>query len=259
MAGRAATLQPFKSSSFAGTRLAAKASTPARNAVPTQRLIQCRTLEPGVGLFGTKAGMTSFYKNGLSLPATVIALEDGNMVTQVKTAEKDGYNAVQVGYRACAERKITKPELGHCNKAGTPPLRQLREFKVKDVAGYEPGQQLKVEEMFNVGDMVDVAGTTIGKGFQGGIKKHGFHRGLMTHGSKSKREHGSIGMNSTPSRVFPGVKMPGQMGNVRTKITKLEVLMVDPERRAIVVKGAVPGKPGNVLEILPTKIVGVNV
>ena len=93
----------------------------------------------------------------------------------------------------------------------------------------------------------------------GGIKRHGFHRGLMTHGSKSKREHGSIGMNSTPSRVFPGVKMPGQMGNVRTKITKLEVLMVDPERRAIVVKGAVPGKPGNVLEILPTKIVGVNV
>ncbi|GAB4817009.1 hypothetical protein N2152v2_004055 [Parachlorella kessleri] len=251
-------------------------------------------MEAGVGIFGTKAGMTQiFTAEGLAVPATVIALEDGNIVTQVKTAERDGYNAVQVGYREVKEQKVTKPELGHLRKAGAPPLKHLREFKVKEVAGYEPGQQLVVEELFKVGDLVDVAGTSIGKGFQeqgwvgelgahwrleralekkfvvcevvewwtgictqGGIKRWGFARGNMTHGSKSKREHGSIGMNSTPSRVFPGLKMPGQMGNVRTKLRKLEVLLVDPEKRAIVVKGSVPGKPGNVIEIAPAKCGG---
>ncbi len=108
-----------------------------------------------------------FTAEGLAVPATVIALEAGNIVTQVKTAEKDGYNAVQVGYREVKESKVTKPVLGHCKKAGAPALKQIREFKVKDVSGYEPGQQLLVEELFKVGDLVDVAGTSIGKGFQG--------------------------------------------------------------------------------------------
>lgn len=108
-----------------------------------------------------------FTADGLAVPATVIALEEGNVVTCVKTVEKDGYAAVQVGYRACKESKITKPELGHLQKAGVAPMRKLKEFKVKDVSSYEPGQQLQVEEMFKVGDLVDVAGTTIGKGFQG--------------------------------------------------------------------------------------------
>lgn len=213
----------------------------------------------GVGLFGTKAGMTMLFKDGLAYPATVIALEEGNIVTQVKTNDKDGYDAVQVGYQVVAERKLTKPEVGHTTKAGAPPLRHLREFKVKNVDGYEPGKQLQIEEMFKVGDLIDVAGTTIGKGFQGGIKRWGFARGNMTHGSKSKREHGSFGPGTTPGRIFPGVKQAGQMGNVRTKLRKVEVLMVDAEKKAIVVKGSVPGKPGNVVEMTPAKLVGINV
>jgi large subunit ribosomal protein L3 len=213
----------------------------------------------GVGIFGTKAGMTTLYKDGLAYPATVIALEEGNIVTQVKTEETHGYAAVQVGYQVVKESKITKPELGHCSKAGAPPLRRIREFKVKDADGYEPGQALVVEDMFKEGDLIDVAGTSIGKGFQGGIKRWGFARGLMTHGSKSKREHGSIGPGSTPSRVYPGVKMPGHMGAQRVKVRKAEVLMVDAEKKAIVVKGSLPGKPGNVLEITPAKLVGKNV
>jgi len=203
--------------------------------------------------------MTTLYKDGLAYPATVIALEEGNVVTQVKTVEKDGYNAVQVGYKEVRENKLTKPEAGHCKKADAPPLRHLREFKVKELGSYEPGQALNIEEMFSVGDVVDVAGKSIGKGFQGGIKRWGFARGNMTHGSKSKREHGSIGPGSTPGRVFPGVKMPGHMGAERVKVRKSEVLLVDVEKRAIVVKGSVPGKPGNVVEITPSKIVGVNV
>ena len=203
--------------------------------------------------------MTILYKNGLAVPATVIALEEGNVVTQVKTVETDGYMAVQVGYQEVAERKLTKPENGHLKKAGVAPMRRLREFKLKDVSGFEPGQALVVDELFKAGDLVDIAGTSIGKGFQGGVKRWGFHRGLMTHGSKSKREHGSIGPGSTPGRVFPGVKMPGHMGAERVKIRKAEVLLVDVEKRAIVVKGSLPGKPGNVLEITPCKIVGVNI
>ena len=162
--------------------------------------------------------MTTLYKDGLALPATVIALEEGNLVTQVKTVETDGYQAVQVGYQEVKEKKLTKPEIGHLKKAGVTPLRRLREFKLKDVSSFETGQALEFAELFKAGDLVDVAGTSIGKGFQGGVKRWGFARGLMTHGSKSKREHGSIGPGSSPGRVFPGVKMPGQMGNERINI-----------------------------------------
>lgn len=203
--------------------------------------------------------MTTLYKDGMAVPATIIALEEGNVVTQVKTAETDGYNAVQVGYQIVKERKLTKPEAGHCKKAGTEPVRHLREFKVKDLPEYEAGQELPIEDMFQVGAPVDIAGTTIGKGFQGGIKRWNFARGNMTHGSKSKREHGTIGPGTTPGRTFPGLKMPGHMGAKRAKIRKAEILLVDVEKRAIVVKGSVPGKPGNVVEITPSKIVGVNI
>ncbi|EIE25369.1 ribosomal protein L3 [Coccomyxa subellipsoidea C-169] len=212
-----------------------------------------------MGLWATKAGMTQiFTPEGLCLPATVLALEEGNIVTQVKTEATDGYSAVQVGYRVVKERKITKPELNHLKKSGAPPMKNLREYRLKSVEGYEPGQQLNVEEVFKVGDIVDVAGTSIGKGFQGAIKRWNHHRGSMTHGSKSKRQHGSIGSSATPSRVFPGLKMAGQMGNERKTIKALEVLMIDLEKGAIVVKGSVPGKPGSVLEITPNKVVGKN-
>lgn len=288
-------MQPL-SSGLAGQRLVARAPAATRAGALARHLVQARSIEAGarpppmrcgrriaraplcapsprrpltippprpragVGIFGTKAGMTTLYDAaGNAQPATVIAIEPGNVVTQVKTAERDGYAAVQVGYREAREGRLRKPEAGHCAKAGAPPLRHLREFKVASTEGYAPGQALAFEEMFKVGDLVDVAGTSIGKGFQGGIKRFGFARGNMTHGSKSKREHGSIGPGSSPGRVYPGAKMPGLMGNARVKARKSEILLVDAERRAIVVKGSVAGKPGNVVEIAPAKIVGVNV
>lgn len=238
------------------------ATRPARSSRASSVVVQARQKEAGVGIFGTKAGMMSYFtEDGLVVPATVIALEEGNIVTGVKTAETDGYNAVQVGYKVVAERKVTKPELGHLAKAGCPPLKHLREFKLADgakVAEYTPGQALDIAAMFKEGDKVDVAGTTVGKGFQGTIKRWGHKRGLMTHGSKSHREHGSTGPGTTPGRTYPGLKMAGQMGNVRRKSRQVAVLKVDAERRALVLKGSVPGKAGGVLEIAPAKIVGVN-
>lgn len=236
--------------------------------------IVARSPEAGVGIWGTKAGMTQIFQtDGTRVPVTVISLEAGNIVTQVKTVDTDGYNAVQIGYKVAKDRDfsqdskktsrrrniLTKSEVGHCLKAGAPPLRHLREFKVKSIEGYEPGQQLKVEDTFKEGDKVDVAGTSIGKGFQGTIKKWHHHRGPMAHGSKSHRQHGSIGQSATPSRVFPGLKMARQMGNERIKIRQLAVMQVRADLNAILVKGAVPGKPGSILQIAPAKIVGVNI
>lgn len=209
-------------------------------------------------MMGTKAGMTQIFSEGLAIPASVIAFDTGNIVTQIKTDATDGYNSVQVGYRGVAERKITKPELNHLKKADAPALRTLKEFKIKNAEEYSPGQQLKVEDIFKVGELVDVAGKSIGKGFQGEVKRWHHHRGPMSHGSKSHRQHGSIGSSATPSRVFPGLKMAGHMGYDRIKVRKLKVLVIDQELNAIVVKGAIPGKEGNLVEITPTKIVGKN-
>lgn len=169
-----------------------------------------------------------FTDEGNCYGVTVIAFDEGNQVAQVKTKETDGYDAVQVAYQVAKEKKVKKPVRGHLSKFGCPPMKKIREFKLKDadvVKSYNPGQQLKVEEIFNVGDKVDVAGITIGKGFQGAIKRWHHKRGPMTHGSKSHRLHGSIGSGTAnPSRVYPGMKMAGRMGNKRTKIRKLEVL-----------------------------------
>eukprot|EP00963_Diacronema_lutheri_P002044 scaffold131_cov335-Pavlova_lutheri.AAC.31 len=178
---------------------------------------------------------------------------------QVKTMDTDGYNAVQVGYGSAKEKHLTKPELGHLEKAGLQPLRNLTEFKLDSVEDFEVGQKLNLSEIFKSGDLVDVSGTSIGKGFQGGIKRHNFKRGLMTHGSKSHREHGSTGASATPARVYPGTKLPGQMGNETVKVRKLKVVQVDDDKGCLVVKGSVPGKPGNLLRIAPAKIVGKNV
>lgn len=262
----AATMQR----AFAPSKLAFRSGAkPVRSAVsyakPSSRrcvVVEARQHAAGVGLFGTKAGMMSFFtEDGLCVPATVIALEAGNIVTMVKTDETDGYNAVQTGYKVVVERKVKKPELGHLKKAGCPPMRHLREWKLKDktkVTSYNPGQQLEITEMFKEGEFVDVAGTTIGKGFQGTIKRYGFKRGLMTHGSKSHREHGSTGAGTTPARVYPGLKMAGQMGNVRRTVKRLQILKIDSARKAIVMKGTIPGKAGAILEVSPAKIVGQN-
>ncbi|PON56659.1 Ribosomal protein [Parasponia andersonii] len=218
------------------------------------------SMEAGIGLMATKLGMMSFFQDdGKVVPVTVVGFKEGNIVTQVKTQATDGYDAVQVGYRRVRDRKLTKPELGHLEKAGAIPMRHLQEFRLQSVEGFEPNQRLQLEEMFKEGDLVDVSGTTIGKGFQGGIKRHNFKRGPMTHGSKSHRALGSIGAGTTPGRVYKGKKMPGRMGGTKRKIRKLKIVKIDKDLNVVMIKGALPGKPGNLLRITPAKIVGLNI
>ena len=180
-----------------------------------------------------KAGMTQiFTADGLAVPATLVSYKGGNVVTAVRTVETDGYAAVQVGFGECKEKALNKPELGHLKKSGAAPMRTLVEFRLKGDAppeGFEPGAAIDCSAAFAVGEMVDVAGTSIGKGFQGTIKRWNHKRGLMSHGSKSKRQHGSIGSSATPSRVLPGLRMAGRMGGERVKIRGLEVLAIEAE------------------------------
>jgi large subunit ribosomal protein L3 len=223
-------------------------------------VVRMGPLEAGVGLMGTKMGMmTVFTADGIAIPCTVVGFHEGNIVTQVKSEATDGYTAVQVGYRRVRDRKLTKPERGHLEKVGAIPMRHLQEFRVLNTEGYEPNQRLVLEDIFKDGDLIDVVGNSIGKGFAGGIKRWNFARGPMSHGSKSHRQLGSIGAGTTPGRVYPGKKMPGRLGGGRTKIRKLEIVKVDKEIRALLIKGAVPGKPGNLLRITPAKIVGKNI
>lgn len=218
------------------------------------------SMEAGIGVMGTKLGMMSYFEpDGTVVPVTVVGFREGNIVTQVKTQATDGYDAVQVGYRRVRDRKLTKPEMGHLQKAGAIPMRHLQEFRLQAVDGFEPNQRLVVDEVFKEGELVDVSGTTIGKGFQGGIKRHHFKRGPMTHGSKSHRQLGSIGAGTTPGRVYPGKKMPGRMGGTKRKIRKLKIVKIDKDLNVVMIKGAVPGKPGNLLRIAPAKIVGKNI
>lgn len=227
---------------------------------PKRTLTISMSMEAGIGVMASKLGMMSFFEpDGTVVPVTVVGFREGNIVTQVKTLATDGYDAVQVGYRRVRDKKLTKPETGHLEKAGVIPLRHLQEFRLTSVEGFEPNQKLVFDEIFKEGDLVDVAGTTIGKGFQGGIKRHNFKRGQMTHGSKSHRALGSIGAGTTPGRVYKGKKMPGRMGGTRTKIRKLRIVKVDKELNVVMIQGALPGKPGNLLRITPAKIVGVNI
>lgn len=241
------------SSSFMGARVAAPARS-VRTAAAGGLKVEAR-YDAGVGVFGNKAGMTQlFTEEGLCVPVTVIAVQAGNVVTQVKTEDTDGYNAVQVGYDQVADYKITKPEVGHCAKAGVPPMRHLEEFRLVGAPTHELGAQLNPSDIFKVDDVVDIRGTSIGKGWQGAVKKYGFSRGLMTHGSKSHRQHGSVGAGTSPGRIFPGKKMHSQMGNEAVTARKLKVMRVEDD--CIIVKGSVPGKRGNLLRIAPSKIVG---
>jgi len=243
------------SSSFMGASLAAAAPVRAARAGAAGGLMVEARYDAGVGVFGNKAGMTQlFTEDGLCVPVTVIAVQAGNVVTQVKTEDTDGYNAVQVGYSQVKDYRITKPEVGHCAKAGVAPMRHLEEFRLKATPAHTLGQQLNPTEMFKMGDTVDVRGTSIGKGWQGATKKYGFTRGPMAHGSKSHRQLGSIGAGTTPGRVYPGKKMHSQMGNVAVTLKQLKVMKV--ENDCIIVKGSVPGKRGNLLRICPAKVVG---
>lgn len=209
-----------------------------------------------VGILGTKLGMTQIFdqESGASIPVTVIQAGPCT-ITQIKQKQTDGYTAVQIGYQDVKEKALTKPELGHLSKANASPLRHLKEYRTDDVSSFELGQALSAD-IFTPGQLVDVSGKTIGRGFAGYQKRHNFRRGPMSHGSKNHRLPGSTGPGTTPGRVFPGKKMAGQYGDAKVTIRKLQVVRVDAERNLLLVRGAVPGKPGNVVSIAPANIVG---
>jgi len=205
-----------------------------------------------LGLLGNKIGMTQIFdKSGNIIPVTILKVGPC-VITQVKTTLKDGYNAIQVGYGNVAAKMLTQPQLGHLQKSNIQPLRYLKEFYVNDPSNFKVGQILNVESFFT-GQLVNVTGKSIGKGFSGLQKRHNFARGPMTHGSKNHRAPGSIGMGTSPGRVLPGKKMAGQLGNKTINIKKLKIVQVNHDENILVVKGAVPGKPGNLLSIIPTK------
>ena len=207
-----------------------------------------------IGLVGRKCGMSRvFTDDGRSIPVTLIEATP-NRVTQVKTVETDGYNAVQVSAGAKRAALITKPLAGHYAKAKVEGGRGLWEFRLEagEIGKFEVGGELKADEIFTVGQKVDVAGISKGKGFQGTIKRHHFTMGDATHGnSLSHRSPGSIGQRQTPGRVFPGKKMAGHMGNVRRSAVNLEVVKIDNDRHLIAIKGSVPGAPGGDVIIRP--------
>jgi large subunit ribosomal protein L3 len=202
------------------------------------------------GILGKKIGMTQiFTEKGLAIPVTVI--EAGPcLVVQKKTPEKDGYLAIQIGFGEKRERLFTKPLKGHFSKNGVRPLRFLRELRVENPDLYQVGQEIKAD-VFAQGEMVDVVGVSKGKGFTGGIKRHGFHRGPMAHGSKYHRGSGSLGAKG-PARVFKGRKLPGHMGSERVTVQNLEVIRVDGDRNLLAVKGAIPGPKGGLVLVKPS-------
>ncbi|MGA8262162.1 MAG: 50S ribosomal protein L3 [Arenicellales bacterium] len=207
-----------------------------------------------LGLVGKKIGMTRiFTEDGVSVPVTVLAIE-GNRVTQLRTEKRDGYRAVQITAGSRRPSRVNKPMAGHFRKAGVEPGAGLWEFRLKGTAGadFEVGSTLGVD-MFEPGQKVDVRGTTVGKGYAGVVKRHGFGGGRASHGaSLTHRSPGSTGQCQDPGRVFPGKKMAGQMGNVRRAQQGLEVVRVDPERSLLMIKGSVPGPRGGMVNVRPS-------
>ncbi|MCS7028869.1 MAG: 50S ribosomal protein L3 [Bacteroidia bacterium] len=201
------------------------------------------------GLIGRKIGMTRIFVEGKAVPCTVIELGPC-VVTQVKTIEKDGYQAFQVGFGEKKEKHTTKPLLGHFKKANTTPKRKLAEFKYYEKE-FKLGDTIRVEDVFAEGDIVDVTGTSKGKGFQGVVKRHGFSGvGMNTHGQHDRvRAPGSLGGSSFPSRVFKGLRMAGQTGNRKVKVLNLTVLKIIPEQNLIVVSGCVPGHKNSYVKV----------
>lgn len=195
-----------------------------------------------------------FDEEGNAIPVTVIQAGPC-IVTQIKTDQTDGYTAVQLAYGAVKEKALTKPELGHLTKANAAPMRHLKEYRVVSAGEFELGQALTAAQ-FEPGQLVDVSGISIGKGFAGYQKRHNFSRGPMAHGSKNHRAPGSIGAGTTPSRVYPGKRMAGRLGGEKVTTRKITVIKVDGDRNLLVVKGAVPGKAGTLLSIAPANLVG---
>lgn len=204
---------------------------------------------PVKALLGRKLGMTQVWdEDGRLVPVTVVQVEK-NVVTSVRSDETDGYQAVQIGFGAIDERKVTKPLAGHFAKAGVTPRRHLAEFRTSDANEYSLGQELAADT-FEVGSLVDVSGNTKGKGFAGVMKRHGFKGVSASHGAhRNHRKPGSIGACATPGRIFKGLRMAGRMGNVRRTILNLTVQAVDVEKGLVVLSGAIPGPKGGIVMI----------
>jgi large subunit ribosomal protein L3 len=203
-----------------------------------------------LGILGNKVGMTQIFdEKGNVIPVTIIK-SGPCVVTQIKSLINCGYNAIQIGYVQIASnhKSLTKPKLGHFNKVNLAPYRYLKEYKIENQENYEIGQKLSVD-IFKTGDFISVTGLTIGKGNAGNIKKNHFVRGAMTHGSKHHRLQGSIGAGTTPGRVIPGKKMPGRLGMEQRTISGLEIISIDTSENLLVIKGSIPGKPGNLVSI----------
>jgi large subunit ribosomal protein L3 len=208
-----------------------------------------------LGILGTKLGMTQMFDEvGKAIPVTVVQAGPCT-ITQVKTRSKEGYSAVQLAFGEVSQKALSKPELGHLAKSSAAPMRHLREYRLDDVNSFELGQQVTAD-IFSVGQVVDVVGTSIGRGFAGYQRRHNFRRGPMSHGSKNHRLPGSTGAGTTPGRVFPGKRMAGQLGNSRITVRKLTIVRVDVDRNLLLIKGAVPGKPGALISVVPANLVG---
>ena len=198
-----------------------------------------------IGLIGRKVGMTQvFQPDGTMVGVSVLAIEP-NTVTKLRTPERDGYSAVQLGAEPVTRKKLSKPEAGQLKDL--PQVSTIREFRVDDLAAYEVGQQVALADLFADGDLVDVTGVSKGKGFAGPIKRHNFHRGPKTHGSDHHREPGSIGPGTTPGRVYRGLKMGGHMGDERTTVKKVRVIRADADKNLLLVKGSLPGPRGSLI------------
>ena len=198
-------------------------------------------------MLGKKAGMTQLFdENGTAIPATVIECEP-MFVIQNKTEDKDGYKAVKVAVGSIREKLVNKPDKGQFAKAGVPLKRNIREYMTEE--DYKLGQEIKVSDMFSVGDHVDVSGVSKGKGFAGNIKRHGQKGGPSGHGSMYHRRVGSMGANTTPARVIKGKKLPGHMGAENCTVQNLNVVLVDGERGILVLRGAVPGPKGGLISV----------
>ena len=208
-----------------------------------------------VGILGKKLGMSQLFDdNGNAVPVTLIQAGPCR-VTQLKTPAMDGYSAIQIGYGLSKEKLVNKPEKGHLSKSGPELLKYLKEFRVEETSIYEIGNQITVDN-FEVGQKVDISGKSIGRGFSGYQKRHGFSRGPMSHGSKNHRQPGSTGAGTTPGRVIPGKRMAGRYGGKKITTKGLLVVKVDNEKNLMIVKGSVPGKPGTLLDIKPNNKVG---
>jgi large subunit ribosomal protein L3 len=204
------------------------------------------------GIIGKKLGMTQiFHEEGGVVPVTVVQAGPCKVI-QIKTPERDRYAAVQLGFEEREKKRVKKPLLGHFEKAQVPTFRYLREFRIADASAFQVGQEITVGE-FKVGDRVDVTGISKGKGFMGVVKRWGFRGGRATHGSMFHRAPGSIGASSYPSRVWPGQKMGGHLGNQKATLQNLEVIDVRPRQNLLLIKGAVPGGPRGLLLICSAK------